>query len=185
MDLREADPRESRLRNTMIVSAGYRRLFMLAPPATQWTPQHVECVFFCRQAASENALRVLPPGEAARCRLLGTHPPTKEAAPNICQVVCRFPEDRFRNAPRRSAVCCFCSGPGIRFAGYPVHHRSQHTAGKTRILSRRSRNGLLPQSRQRDLPAADHCANEYDTPRPVRPLAECSRTSPQAFQIRC
>ena len=60
------------------------------------------------------------------------------------------PEDR----PR----CRLCSGPGIRFAGYPAHHSSQHSAEETRSAPSHPRNGLPSQSRRRDLSPADRRA---------------------------
>ena len=87
------------------------------------------------------------------------HPPplTRPRAPfNWHNAVSRkasseaLPEDR--------PSCCLCSGQGIRFAGYPDDLRSQHSAGKTKILPRRPPKGFLPQSRRRDMTAANRSA---------------------------
>ena len=60
--------------------------------------------------------------------------------------------------PRDRPRCRLYSGPGIRYAGYPDRFSSHHSAAETRILPRRPRSGLLPQSRRRDLSAEDPCA---------------------------
>ena len=56
-------------------------------------------------------------------------------------------------------MCRLCSGPGIRFAGYPDRHSSQHFAEESRHLPRRPRSGPLPQSRRRDMTSADPSAS--------------------------
>jgi len=153
------------------------------PPTTRWTPAESRV---CRPRNSENTLRIPPPGKrpdaapsakptgsrclrpckpvvlsaVSACRRFSrpTPPTTLDQPPNAFQAVCRFTENHFRGVPRRSAECQFCSGQGIRFAGYPNHRRSRHSAGESRILPRHPRSGLLPQSRRRDMTAANRSA---------------------------
>lgn len=101
--------------------------------------------------------------------------------PRAFQVVCRFTEGHFRVAlPKDRPRCHLCSGPGIRYAGYPDRFSSHHSAAETRILLHRPRSGLLPQSRRRDLSAEDLCA-KAERPRSSpseEPWEECSRILP-------
>jgi len=87
----------------------------------------------CRHVAAFQTKRAHPP------------PLTRPRAPFNWPTATRkttseaFPEDR--------PSCRLGSGQGIRFAGYPDHHRSRHSAGETQILPRRHRSGLVAQSR--------------------------------------
>jgi len=163
-----------------------KQILSSRPPPNR--PRQVsEFVIFSRGARPENKHRNLPPMAArfrhisqsdrvatpyglcapgiqsavAKCRRFSrpyARPPPFDETPSACQPASRFTESSLRSAPQRSAMCRLCSGPGIRFAGYPDHHSSQHFAEEFRHRPRRPRSGLLPQSRRRDMPAADRSA---------------------------
>ena len=148
------------------------------------------------------------PGEAARCRHVAHAPGSRCLRPckpaGLCAVSsCRrfsdprparhpWPDpDRLstgsplcgnpvqRRSPRIGRECRLCSGPGIRFAGYPAHHSSQHSAEETpdfpatprRISAAIPKNGICRQ--KTDPPYETPCSSPREEPHD-----ECPRISP-------
>ena len=166
-----------------------RCLYELCPPPTQWTPS--TCRVRCPRRLTKRTPHVAPerrPDADTSVVPAGSPAPVpvgKPAVPSAVSACRRFPEPAHRPCPDPERLssglaasrkttseafpeerpsCRLCSDPGIRFAGYPDHHRSQHSAAENRNLPHHPRSGLLPQSRRRDVTAGDRSA---DSEKPV------------------
>lgn len=77
--------------------------------------------------------------------------------------------------PKKSAECRFCSGPGIRFAGYPARHRRRHSVERTPIF---------PSSRPADSshnPEDGICRQETDAQYETTPVSSPQRGNPEGM----
>lgn len=166
---RQAAPDSSRALKTEDKRGGARvgtRTFILythpppivPPRGGQMPPRHP-----CRP--DRDAFGPASRPSCAPCRHVAAFPDCGSRPPPISRP--RAPFNRLA-APRKSGSealpedrprCRLCSGPGIRYAGYPDRFSSHHSAAETRIRPHRPRRGLLPQSRRRDMSAEDPCAN--------------------------
>jgi len=120
------------------------------------------------------------------CRRFPDPPTALVRTPSIFQAACRLCQARHNAVSRKPTSemlpedrprCRLCSGPGIRFTGYPAHHRSRHSVERT---------GTIPAS---DTPDPRHnpeggiCRRETNVPYETstvplpneEPPQECSR----------
>ena len=121
------------------------------------------------------------------CRRFQDHkspPTTLDQTPSTFQLARRFTENHFRGTPRRSAEVSplFRSGNPLRWIPGPSQKSTLRR--KTQLLPRRPRNGFLPQSRRRDMTAANRSAKRDPLPLPTRKPGRNAPASPPAFQMQ-